>query len=97
MDLRVSLLLSIQRALWDVVTPDLRGVALRVSPFARVRFIFDAEPDDQDLENVSEAETGILADFGEDVHVSAVAVCVAPPQPRLLEQGEEWVYLRQER
>lgn len=40
-DLRVSVLLSVQRALWDLVTPNIRGVAVVVDhPDVVVRFLW---------------------------------------------------------
>lgn len=59
--LRVSVLLSMQRALWDEVTPGLRGVAVAVSESAvSGRMIFDHVPTDDDVENCSLIETHII-------------------------------------
>lgn len=97
MDFRVTVLLSVQRALWDLVTPGLRGVAvLARHPEVAIRFLFDAEPSEEDRENVSEAETLVIADFLDDVVVAAHAECVPTTVARDLKPGEEWVYLRKE-
>ena len=97
MDFRVEVLLSVQRALWDVVTPNIRGVAVRIDyPDIVVRFLFDAELSVQDRENVSEAETFVVADFPEDVSVAADAEFVQVTVSRDLRPGEEWAYLRKE-
>lgn len=98
MDLRVSVLLAAQRALWDLVTPNLRGVALLITPVrVEARFIFEGEVSDVDEENVSEAETELMADVPPEVEVVALAEAVSPTSPRALMPGEEWLYLRQER
>ncbi|MEU4454559.1 hypothetical protein AB0F44_24725 [Nocardioides sp. NPDC023903] len=97
MDFRVSVLLSMQRALWDLVTPNLRGVAIRIAPVrVEARFLLENEPTDEDLENISEAETAMMADVRNDVAVSFTASWVPNSLPRDLEQSEEWVYLRKE-
>lgn len=97
MDFRVSVLLSMQRALWDLVTPNLRGVALRIAPDrVGARFLLESEPTGEDLENMSEAETAVMADVRNDVAVAFTASWVPNSLPRDLEQGEEWVYLRKE-
>ncbi|NTW41614.1 MAG: hypothetical protein HGA44_17335 [Cellulomonadaceae bacterium] len=97
MDFRISVLLSLQRALWDLVTPNLRGVAVRVEyPEVGVRFLFDTEPSKDDRECVSEAETLVIADFLDDVIVATHAECVPPATARELKLGEDWVYLRKE-
>lgn len=97
MDFRVSVLLSVQRALWDLVTPNIRAVAVLARyPDVVVRFLFDAEPTEEDQENVSEVETLVIADFLDDVVVAAHAECVPTSVSRVLRPGEEWVYLRKE-
>jgi hypothetical protein len=97
-DLRASVLLAAQRALWDLVTPNLRGVAVLVTPSRVVaRFVFEDNPSELDEENVSEAETELMADVPFGVEVMAVAEASPPPRQRVLRPGEEWVYLRQER
>ena len=97
MDFRVDALLSMQRALWDVVTPGLRGVAVRLeTDELSARFLFDHDPDDEDLEDVSLAETSVIADFPSDLTVSLNAIELQVGSPRALLPGEEWVYLRKE-
>ncbi|GAA5001091.1 hypothetical protein [Actinopolymorpha pittospori] len=97
MDFRVSVLLSVQRGLWDIVTPNLRGVAVLARyPDVVVRFLFEDDPGEEDRENVSEAETYVMADFLDEVSVAAQAEWVPASLPRELKSGEEWVYLRKE-
>lgn len=67
------MLLSLQRALWEVVTPALRGVTVRFDD-SRItaRFLFAEEPNAQDREDVSLAETFTIADFEEHVNVAFI-------------------------
>jgi len=98
-DLRTAVLLSLQRALWDHVTADLRGVAvawsgnLDASAAVRCRFLYEATVGELQEECVSESETYFVADFLEDMSTTFVAVEHAD---RDLESGEEWVFLRWE-
>lgn len=94
---RVQVLLSIQRALWDMVTPTLRGVAIqsRESP-VRGRFLYEREPTLEEREIVAEVEAYVLADFDESVGVAFQADHVPRGMARDLAPGEEWVYLRRE-
>lgn len=97
MEFRTSVLLSLQRALWDVVTPNLRGVAVRADhPRITARFLFEGEPSEDDRENVSLAETSTIADFSKEVEIEFTPVQVPVAEPRDLHPGEHWVYLRKE-
>lgn len=97
MEFRTSVLLSLQRALWDVVTPNLRGVAVRADhPRITARFLFEGEPSEDDRENVSLAETYAIADFSTEVEIEFTPVQVPVAEPRDLHPGEHWVYLRKE-
>ncbi|WP_369372025.1 hypothetical protein AB1046_01540 [Promicromonospora sp. Populi] len=97
MDFRVSALLSLQRSLWDLVTPNLRGVAATIEhPKILVRFLFENRPTVEDRENVSEAETYTIADFTEGMDIVFTPDWVSMSQPRELAEGEQWIYLRKE-
>jgi hypothetical protein len=94
---RVQALLSIQRALWEMVTPNLRGVAIQPeAPIIRGRFLYENDPTNKEREIVAEVEAYVLADFDESVDVSFRAEHVPPERPRDLLLGEEWVYMRRE-
>jgi hypothetical protein len=96
-DFRVRVLLSIQRALWDLVTPNLRAVAVTArEPHIHLRFMFENEPDDDDREDTSLAETYVIADFEDSVSIETDCVWLPVSLPRDVEPGEEWVYLRKE-
>jgi hypothetical protein len=96
LDFRLQVLLSFQRALWDMVTPSLRGVAVKlVLPVIEARFIYDGTSAD-DLSIPSEVETYVVADFRPPIDVRFSAFEVPLGDPRDLLAGEEWVYLRRE-
>ena len=95
--LRTAALLSLQRALWGMVTPDLRGVAVVVGDDrVTARMIYEREPTDEQLEIVSEVETLVMADFLPEVEVTVAADTVSPDRAADLQPGEGWVYLRRE-
>ena len=96
-DLRIDALLYMHRALLGMVTPELRGVAIHIER-CRIggRFLYEAEPDDEEREIVSEVETEVIADYPPDVEVTFRAEGLPPTIPRTLQPGEEWVYLRRE-
>ena len=84
-----------QRALWDTVSAGLRAVAVRISDHSiDARFLFDHEPDDDDREDVSLAETSVIADFPAEVKITFRVD--SSPGPRTLSAGEQWVFLRKE-
>ncbi|MFD3406665.1 hypothetical protein ACFWUU_38625 [Kribbella sp. NPDC058693] len=93
---RTEVLLSFQRALWDLVTPNLRAVAVRPAyPLIEARFIYEAVGEEEHL-LVSEVGTYVIADFVPPVDIRFDAVAVPPAQARELLAGEEWVYRRRE-
>jgi hypothetical protein len=95
--LRTAALLSLQRALWGMVTPDLRGVAMAIGDGrVHARMIYEQEPTDEQLEIISEVETLVIADFLPEVEVVVVADTVPPDRVADLLPGEGWVYLRRE-
>ena len=100
-DLRAEVLLSVSRALWGQVTPELRGVACRWTgnsaqdAAVQVKFIYERSPSELEIELVSEAESELWADFP-DGHVECSVLPYQGLLSRVLEQDEEWVYLRYE-
>ncbi|CAN7313405.1 hypothetical protein LJR078_001740 [Arthrobacter sp. LjRoot78] len=97
LDFRIQVLISFQRALWDMVTPPLRGVAILLAePLIEARFIYEHEPTDDQVQIVAEVETYVIADFTPPTNVSFKAVGALPPAPRELLPREEWIYLRRE-
>ena len=88
-----------QRALWEHVTPDLRGVAVNCSreldrgTHVAARFLYEGDVGPLQRECVSESEAYFSADFLPDMSTEFVAVDHAD---RDLEGGEIWVFLRWE-
>lgn len=93
---RIEVLLSFQRALWDMVTPTLRGVAVKpVHPIIEARFIYESVGEEERM-IAPEVEANVIADFLPPVEVNFTAVPVPSTLPRELLAGEEWVYIRRE-
>lgn len=94
--LETEVLLSFQRALWDMVTPSLRAIAMRIeSPTIHARFMYE-DVSLRELEIVSEVEAYVAADFCPPVEPAFRAVPIPIGVPRILAQGESWVYRRAE-
>ncbi len=90
-------LASVSRALWDIVTPELRGVAYAVTGTnLRVRFLYANEMSEEEYELVSEAETESMADYLPPFEVEFVAEHVPISERREPRSDEHWVYLRRE-
>lgn len=93
---RIEVLLSLQRALWEIVTPALRAVAVQAAyPRIVVRFVYEEQvPESAELPD--EAGTHVCADFLPPVTVETVIVVQHVGVPLLLGPGEEWVFMRRE-
>lgn len=95
-DFRTQVLLSMQRALWDMVTPELRGVAVGWGDGSvSATFLFDGPIDAGAREIVREVETYFLADF-ESITTRFEAIEHPTPMPRELDDLQWWAYLRRE-
>lgn len=101
-DLRVHVLLSMQRAMWEAVTPDLRGVALALPDPAAghgslsARFLYEGEVGEFQRELTSLVETYVMADFPQIPSSFFTDFQAVARAERQLLNGEEWVYLRWE-
>ena len=87
-----------QRALWEQVTPNLRGVAVALRTeetrqTVEARFLYEGHAGEVERECMSLAETHCIADMTPDV---AVAFSVVENASLDLSPDEEWVYLRHE-
>ena len=79
---RASLLLSLQRALWGEVHPQLRQASIEADPeqkIVRLRFEYDGEPSEQVQESGSCAATEVIADFPPPWQLDEQHVSVAQP------------------
>jgi hypothetical protein len=96
-DLRIDVLLSLQRALLGMVTPDLRAVEVAIEGRdVRGRFIYDGEITEEHRELVDEVETLLIADMEHDVKARLEAIAVPSPAPVALVRGTDYCYLRRE-
>ncbi|WPF82518.1 hypothetical protein SANBI_000123 [Sanguibacter sp. 4.1] len=92
----IEVLLSFQRALWDMVTPTLRAIAVKPSyPLIEARFIYEVVSDEEQ-EIVDEVGAYVIADFLPPVDIRFTAVALPGEVERELESGERWVYRRRE-
>lgn len=98
LDFRLRVLLSIQRALWQMVTPQLRAIAIstKAPQKLRARFLYDIAPGPLEREIVSETQAYVIADFDENLDTSFMPEYHPAPRPLELGPEEEWVYLRRE-
>lgn len=90
-------LFSINRSLWDRVTPDLRGVSyLMADNSVAVRWFYAEVIEDWMKEIVSEAETECMADFWPTLEVSYRPEHLPIQKTRNIDwaNGERWVFLR---
>lgn len=93
---RTEVLLSFQRALWEMVTPSLRAIAVRPRyPLIEARFIYESVGDEEHM-IAAEVEGYVIADFLPPVDVRFTAVAAIGDDGRELAADEEWVYLRRE-
>ena len=95
-DLRINVLISIQRALWGMIYPSIRAIAVgfKGGEKLKVTYYLDREPNDDDYYNISEVTTEVCA----DINFSEVEeICMYTNQPiNKLENLDSWVYIRQE-
>ena len=90
-------LLSLQRALLGVVTPELRGVTVgRDSELVRVRFLVDGPVGAGLTEASDDAEAMLLADLDPAVRTAFELERYDVPGPLADRALSRWVYLRYE-
>jgi hypothetical protein len=91
-----SLLTSVSRALWGMVTPQLRSVAVGTpsSDLVVLRFTYELlSLADRDIPNEVAAE--LAADFP-NIDVEVLVEIAPNGHKRELREGENWAYLRRE-
>lgn len=96
-NLRVDIAMSLMRALWGEVTPNVRAVLARISgdEAFSVEFYVDGDVDDQFTEAASFIETEVIADFPARFNISHSVVRLDAPSKISLEDGV-LVFLRKE-
>jgi hypothetical protein len=96
-DFRSQVLLSVLRALWGMITPDIRAISVTWGGgIVGAMFIYDHPVSEADWEVVREVETSVVADFGADVPTHFAAESI--PRGGLPDVPKEgwWVYVRHE-
>ena len=94
---RVGLTMSLNRALWGAVHPQLRQASIEADHARRivfVRFEYDGVPTDDVRESCSIATTEVIADQPDDWTIEEQHV--VRPFPERLQSLEHLVYLRAE-
>ncbi len=96
-DFKQDVLLYLLRALWGVITPDIRAIrASWARGVAGATFVFDHPVTEAEWELVSEVEAEVLADLPPDVPTDFDAIFVSEPQLPALPSDSWWVYVRRE-
>lgn len=94
-EMRIRVILSVQRALLGEVSPALRGVTVGWDE-KRIAILcyYDRRISEEDREAMSCVETEVMADFPADLQIDLdVIQCDAPQEMKLL---DVWVYCRRE-
>jgi hypothetical protein len=95
---RVSLVMSLNRALWGEVHPELRQASIEADETAKIvklRFEYDGEPTELALESCSAAAAECIADFPEPWQLEEEHI--SRPFPKKLSSLQHLVYKRAER
>jgi hypothetical protein len=91
----LEVLVAAQRALLGEISENMRAITIKYDEKSIIlRYIFDKEPSEEDLESVSFVETEIAAGQGENEHISSEIVQIR--FPGTIPQDELRVYRRKE-
>jgi hypothetical protein len=95
-EIRREVLISIQRALWGMIYPEIRAIAVGFEGTEKLKVIYylDRKPNDDDYENISDVVGEVLA----DINFSEVEeLCLFTLEPiSKLDHLKSWVYIRKE-
>lgn len=95
-ELRREVLISIQRALWGMIYPEIRAIAVGYEGEKKLKVIYylDREPNEDDYESISEVTTEVCADINfQEVEEH----CIFTKEPtNKLDNLVSWVYMRKE-
>lgn len=95
---RATLLLSIQRALWGEITSNIRGITCSWDDSTiTIRWLFDGEISDEDLESAECNVTGEVNSDFPDHEVVAECKRLDMPEPLSPYVLSVWVYMRKEK
>lgn len=94
--LRAQILLSTQCALWGMVYPAIRAIAIGYEDTKKFKIVYylDREPNEDDYENISE----VVGEICSDIPFKTVEEnCIFTLQPfSELDYLNSWVYMRKE-
>ncbi|CVK17263.1 MAG: hypothetical protein J6581_10115, partial [Apibacter sp.] len=95
-EIRVKILLSIQRALLGMIYSSIRAIAVGFEKTEKLKVIYylDKKPTEDDYDSISEVTTEVLA----DIDFSEVEEkCIFTLEPiSKLDKLNSWVYMRKE-
>jgi hypothetical protein len=95
-ELRREVLLSMQRALWGMIYPSIRAIAVGFVGITKLKVIYylDREPNKNDYESIYEVTTEVCADIN---FKEVEELCIFTNKPfSELDNLETWVYVRKE-
>ncbi|MEF2148455.1 hypothetical protein [Aquilutibacter rugosus] len=96
--LRVEVAMSLMRALWGEVTPDMRAVFVRVvgEHVFSIEFYIDGNSSEQLLEVASEIEGEVMGDFPSGIDISHKLIRLDAPAKIPVDEDGILIYLRKE-
>lgn len=97
-EIRVKLAMSLMRALWGEITPDVRAVLARVVEDNRfsIEFYMDGEIAERFLEAASNVEGEVMGDFSDSYEISHEVIRFDAPTKIPVDERCVLVYLRWE-
>lgn len=93
---RRDILISVQRALWGMIYPSIRAIAVEFDELKKLKIVFylDREPTEDDYEIISEVAGSVCADIN---FTEVEEICIHSDEPfSKLDSLCSWVYMRKE-
>ena len=94
--IRKDILVSMQKALWGMIYPSIRAIAVGFEKKQRLTVIYylDREPNEEDYESISLVTTEVCADIG---FMEVEEICeFSNERFNKLNSLNSWVYMRKE-
>ena len=95
-EIRNAVLLSVQRALWGMIYPAIRAIAIGFEGTLKLKLVYylDREPQQDDYDNISEVTSEVCADIN---FIEVEELCIFTKEPfSKLDYLTSWVYMRKE-
>ena len=94
---REDVLLYLLRALWGMITPDVRAIrASWANGVAGATFVYDHPVTEAEWEHVREVEAEVVADFPPEVPTDFAAIFVPEQELPAVPSDSWWIYVRRE-